>query len=425
MTDVDPYLIISADTHAELPTEMYREYVDPEYREDFEVYLAEKLAASQAGGFIDEEFAEQWFAEHGEGIAGGWDVRQRDKELDGDGVAGEVIFPDADAVTGVAGAPFGAGLGQSGDMDPGRALAGARAHNRWLAELCSHSPERRAGVAVIPILADVDAAVAEIKRSADAGLRGGILIPVLWGDYPPYHDRRYDKVWAACQDLNMPVHTHVGPAPSADYGQHLGIYTTEVRWWGARPLWFALWAGVFERFPKLRWGATECGAFWANDLLWLMDTRFLREHSAKKMSKLLEGDLTMPPSEYFDRNCFIGATTTERRELARRYEIGVPNILWGNDYPHPEGTWPNTRKWLRHTFWDIPIDETRQMLGLAAAEIYNFDQKALAPLVARIGPTPADLGQDDSVSIPKWEAARHAGRHWLTEAEPIPDLVEN
>src|SRR5690349_2729794 len=83
-----------------------------------------------------------------------------DKELDGDGVVGEVIFPDADAVTGVAGAPFGAGLGQSGDMDPGRAMAGARAHNRWLAELCSHSPERRAGVAVIPILADIDAAVA-------------------------------------------------------------------------------------------------------------------------------------------------------------------------------------------------------------------------------------------------------------------------
>ncbi len=91
-----PYLIISADTHAELPTERYREYVDPpEYREDFEAYLAEKQAAAQAGGFIDEEFAQTWFDEHGEGIAGGWDVAQRDKELDGDGVAGEVIFPDA------------------------------------------------------------------------------------------------------------------------------------------------------------------------------------------------------------------------------------------------------------------------------------------------------------------------------------------
>jgi len=193
----DHYVIISADCHAELPTEQYREYVDPEYREDFEAYLAEKAAAAQAGGFIDEQFAEQWFSEHGDGIAGGWDVGLRDKELDGDGVVGEVIFPDADAVTGVAGAPFGAGLGQSGDLDPGRAMAGARAHNRWLAELCSHSPERRAGVAVVPILADIDAAVAEITRAAESGLRGGILIPARWVGYPPYHDRRYDKVWAA------------------------------------------------------------------------------------------------------------------------------------------------------------------------------------------------------------------------------------
>jgi hypothetical protein len=131
----------------------------------------------------------------------------------------------------------------------------------------------------------------------------------------------------------------------------------------------------------------------------------------------------MPPSAYFDRNCFIGATTTERRELARRYEIGVDNLLWGNDFPHPEGTWPHTAEWLRKSFHDIPVDETRRMLGLAAAEVYNFDVDALTPLAARIGPTPAELGQDDAVSGPKWAVARETGRHWLTGADPVPDLV--
>ncbi len=415
---MDRYLIISADCHAELPTERYREYVDPDYREEFDVFLAERAEQMAAGGFTDEEFATNWFDEHGEGIAGGWDVARRDKELDGDGVAGEVIFPDADAVTGVAGAPFGAGLGTTGDLDPGRAMAGARAHNRWVAELCAHSPERRAGVAVVPILADIDAAVAEISRAAESGLRGGILIPATWGTYPPYHDRRYDPVWAACQDLAMPVHTHSGPAPKEDYGEHLGIYTTEVRWWGTRPLWFALQSGVFERFPRLRWGATECGAFWANDLLWLMDTRFLRVHSAKKMSHALEGSLTMPPSAYFDRNCFIGATTTERRELARRYEIGVGNLLWGNDFPHPEGTWPHTADWLKRSFHDIPADETAAMLGLNAASVYGFDVDALRPVADRIGPTPADLGQDDAAATARWAEARLVGRHWLTGRDP-------
>ncbi|OOK75017.1 hypothetical protein BZL29_4424 [Mycobacterium kansasii] len=103
MDSRDPYIIISADCHAELPTERYREYIDPEYREDFEAFLVEKAAAAQVGGLIDEQFAQAWFSEHGDGIAGGWDVGLRDKELDGDGVVGEVIFPDADAVSGVAG----------------------------------------------------------------------------------------------------------------------------------------------------------------------------------------------------------------------------------------------------------------------------------------------------------------------------------
>ena len=85
---------------------------------------------------------------------------------------------------------------------PGELLiAGARAHNRWLAELCADSPERRAGVAIVPILDDVDAAVAEIRRAHESGLRGGILIPPMWQPHAPYHDPRYDPVWAVCEEL--------------------------------------------------------------------------------------------------------------------------------------------------------------------------------------------------------------------------------
>ncbi len=232
------------------------------------------------------------------------------------------------------------------------------------------------------------------------------MIPVLWGDYPPYHDRRYDKVWAACQDLNMPVHTHVGPAPpSADYGQHLGIYTTEVRWWGARPLWFALWAGYSSVFFRnCVGGATECGAFWANDLLWLMDTRFLREHSAKKMSKLLEGDLTMPPSAYFDRNCFIGATTTERRELARRYEIGVPNILWGQRLSPPPGRnlAEHPQVAAAHLLGHPPHRrDSADAGGWPRPRSTTSTRRRSRRWCSASAPTPADLGQDDAVSIPQ------------------------
>jgi predicted TIM-barrel fold metal-dependent hydrolase len=369
----------------------------------------------------NEEFAEEWERENEEGLRGGWDAARRDKELDADGVAGEVIFPDADAVTAGASAPFGAGLGQGGEHDPELLLAGARAHNRWLAELCAESPVRRAGVAIVPILHDVDAAVAEIQHAADAGLRGGILIPSMWQPYAPYHDARYDPVWAACQDLDVPVHVHSGSADKESYGEFVGMYVTEVRWWSTRPLWFLIWAGKFEEFPRLKFCVTECGAFWAADLLWTSDIVYDREHAAKKLGKELTSHLLMRPSEYFDRNCAIGASNTRRRELARRYEIGIGNIMWGNDFPHPEGTWPHTKEWLRNAFWDIPVDETARMLGGNAAEFYGFDAAALAPVVERIGPTPDELGQtDDPRHFEKWTELEAAGRPWLTGKEAVP-----
>ncbi len=414
------YMVISADCHAGLPSEQYREWLDPDFRDAFDQSLAARAAMEAElaeRGLRNEEFAEEWEQENAEGLRGGWDAGRRDQELDADGIVGEVIFPDADAVTGGASAPFGAGLAATADVPIDLLMAGAKAHNRWLAELCNESPHRRAGVAIVPIF-DVDAAVAEISRARESGLRGGILIPSMWQPYEPYHDAKYDPVWAACSDLEMPVHVHSGAADRASYGDHVGIYVAEVRWWSTRPLWFLLWAGTFERFPSLTFVTTECGAFWAPDLLWTSDIVYDREHAAKKLGKQLTDHLSMRPSEYFDRNCYIGASNTRRRELARRYEIGIGNIMWGNDFPHPEGTWPHTKEWLSKAFSDIPVDETQQILGSNAAECYHFDTKALQPLTARFGPTPEELGQrgDD---LQKWEELAAAGRPWLTGKEAL------
>ena len=146
------------------------------------------------------------------------------------------------------------------------------------------------------------------------------------------------------------------------------------------------------------------------------------EHAAKKLGSQLTAGLKMRPSEYFDRNCSIGASNTRRRELARRYEIGVGNIMWGNDFPHPEGTWPHTKEWLRNAFWDLPVDETQAILGTNAASVYNFDADALAPLVERIGPTPDELGQTGAESdgrLDKWAEVAAAGRPWITGTEAV------
>jgi predicted TIM-barrel fold metal-dependent hydrolase len=315
--------------------------------------------------------------------------------------------------------PFGAGLGLSGDLDPELGMAGAQAHNRWLAELCSHSPRRRCGVALVPITAPIDAVLTEIRSAKASGL-GAVMIPARWCNQTPYHDRRYDPVWALCQDLQMPIVTHSGSAPRDEYGDHLGIYVTEVTWWPARPLWFLLWSGVFERFPGLRFGVTEGGCWWLPQLLWSWDRLYLGQKGAEKLGANAFRDVvSMLPSEYVDRNCFTGLNNIKRRELGMRYEIGIDNMLWGTDFPHPEGTWPNTREWLCKTFFDIPIEETRRMLGLAAAEVFGFDLDALAPLAQKIGPTPSDLGQLGEGRTAadleaRWAPVKAVGRHWLT-----------
>jgi len=108
----------------------------------------------------------------------------------------------------------------------------------------------------------------------------------------------------------------------------------------------------------------------------------------------------------------------KRVEVGRRYAIGVDNLMWGNDFPHPEGTWPHTAEYLQNTFHDVPVDETAKILGEVAAEVYNFDLEALTPVTERIGPTPQDLGQDAEQNITKWARAKAAGRFWDTGADP-------
>ena len=240
-------------------------------------------AELRARGLRNEEFAEEWERENEEGLRGGWDAARRDKELDADGVAGEVIFPDADTVTSGASAPFGAGLGQGGDRDPALLMA---ARGRTTAGWPSCAPTARTGAPAWPSCRSSTTSTPPSPRSAraaDSGLRGGILIPSMWQPYPPYHHERYDPVWAACQDLDMPVHVHSGSADKESYGEFVGMYVAEVRWWSTRPLWFLLWSGKFEQFPRLDFVVTECGAFWAADLLWTSDLVYDREHAAKKL----------------------------------------------------------------------------------------------------------------------------------------------
>jgi predicted TIM-barrel fold metal-dependent hydrolase len=391
---VDRYLVISADCHAGPPAELYREHLDERFRDEFDRHqrsLAE-LREAQRVARDNEEFRKSWEAETGGdgGLTAAYDSDVRNDVLDQEGVAAEVLFPDADVLgTGrIAASPFGSGLGGGAGHAPEKALAGAQAHNRWLADFVAQSSERRIGIALVPILHDIDAAVEEIHAAHEMGL-GGIMIPTRWFDAPAYHDLRYEPVWQACEELGMPIHTHSGAGP-ADYGDGPGvmaIYTTEAYWWAARPLWVLLWSGVFERHPGLKYVCAENGAWWAPDILHKSDEKWTGGHNTAKFGNLFREHLKMKPSDYFHRNCYLAASTPGVEDIARRYDVGIGNLLWGNDLPHPEGTFPHTRKWIRERFHDVPVDETRRILGENAADLYRLDRDALTPIADRIGPT--------------------------------------
>lgn len=404
---MDRYLVVSSDGHAGPPANRYRDYLDPAYRTMFDEHQralqALILQRREELGGDNSEFIRRWEKLTGGdgGLLAAHDSAARLAILDSEGVTCEVLYPDADVLGAgrVAASPFGSGLGGGAGYEPDVAMAGARAHNRWLADFVAEAPLRRVGLAVVPMLADIDAAVAEIRAAHERGLRG-VLIPTRWYDYPAYNDDRYEPVWAACHELGMPVHTHAGSGPTdvvPGSRGFLGIYTAEAGWWGYRPLHVLLWSGVFDRYPSLIYVPTELGSFWVEDLFRKLDAKWDGDHNTAKFGNdnPFREALRDRPSDYLGRNIFIGASTPGAEDMQRRdYRRINDAVMWGNDLPHPEGTFPFTKYWIRTRFADLPDHEARQILGLNAARCYGLDVAALGPIVTRVGVTHDEIYGD-------------------------------
>lgn len=384
----DRYLVVSTDGHAGLLPEKYRDYLDPEYRETFDQVIAGEIAerVAREKDFLIDEYNEKWRTGKDRLLAGAWDSDLRLEVIDEDGVAAEVLFPDG--ITERNAPPFGAGLGlKPWGVKPELQWAGARAHNRWIAEFCQASPDRRIGVAIVPMLYDVDAAVREVVWAHEHGLRG-ILIPALMGDYAPYNHPKYHPVWRACAERGMVVHNHSGPAPDYDFTLPgaMGVFLVEFAWWAARPMWHMIFGGVFEAFPTLKYCLTEVSEFWVPSVLEMMDVRASTKHTSGKLGDF-RSNLTMKPSEYFDRNCWLSASALfDEGSVAVREAIGISNVMWGTDFPHPEGSWPHTREKMQKYMTGIPDAELTKMLGSNAIDCYGLDARALHAIAARIGP---------------------------------------
>jgi len=382
----DRYVIVSADCHAGGSMDQYREYLDPSYRDEFDEWRG---AYKNPFGDLQRE-----------GRTRNWDHDLRLSELEADGIVGEVVFPNTvppffPSASLVARPPSA--------REFERRLAGVRAHNRWLADWCAHAPERRAGVGQI-FLNEVDEAVKDVRFAKEAGLRGGVLMPGRPddSDLAPLADPVYEPLWAACEELEVPLNHHSGSG-SPKYGRYASsdvLWLVETAWFSHRALWHLILAGVFERHPDLTFVVTEQGASWVPSTLAMLDG-YHAQMASGRVGEIQYSDdqrLRLKPSEYFARNCWVAASFPSPREAESRHQIGLDKFMWGSDYPHDEGTHPYTTESLRRSFAGTDPVELQQLLAGNAAAVYDFDLEALAPIAARVGPRVDDVARPlDSV----------------------------
>jgi predicted TIM-barrel fold metal-dependent hydrolase len=387
-----PYAIITSDAHAGASIASYREYLDAKHQALFDDWR---------GSYKNPQKKHIGSKKHKN-----WDATERVGDMDSEGVAGEIIFPNTVP-------PFFRTsvliCGSPSPQDYALRHEGIRAHNRWLVDFQNEHPERRAGIGLI-YLNDLDDALEDVQWIADNGLTGGILLPHVPDDLThidPLYSAKYDRLWAMCQDLDLVVNQHGGTGVP-DYGDHntaLTIRLFETPWFSTRSYSHLHLAGVFHRFPKLKYIITEAGCAWAPNMLERLDNVWKRTRAGVAGEFQLDKDSMPPepPSFYAKRNCWYGASSASPSEIADRHVVGVDKILWGTDYPHYEGTYPHSRLALRHTFAALPEEETRAMIGGNAADLYGFDLEKLAPLVEKIGPRPEDV----SVPLPPAEVPQN------------------
>ena len=416
-------LLASSDCHVGPRLKQLREYCEQAYLDEFDAFARDCPELPQSVSHGDdglERFGKDLLGHSQILSAGHYDVHERLRQLDADGVAAEVIFHGSQNGSPIPFMSYGASLSLSPGDDDERtrelSYAGMRIYNRWLADFCTVEPDRHVGLAHLPIW-DLDLAIQELEWARKAGLRG-VNFPAPRPSLPDFNDPVWDRFWAACAANDMPLNTHGGSETLtkgiARYQGQGGyrVYVPELTRFSFRGMAWLICGGVFDRHPNLKLLLTEVpgvSVWLPATLLELDEVHHLKTDPAGP-SKLLRR-----PSEYFPTNCFIGASFMSHADAQGAVDQDlVDNYMWGSDYPHREGTYPWSKESLRMTMEGIAPDVIRRLVGLNLVELFNLDRNELEKVAERIGPnmqelttplTPAEIPDD-----PSWLESTYALR---------------
>ena len=252
-------------------------------------------------------------------------------------------------------------------------------YNDWIADHCKAYPDRLKGVAMLNV-DDVDESVTELERCAKLGLIGAMIT-----SYPierrPYDSPAYEPLWAAAEDLQIPLSLHMAtnrPGP----GQQ-GLAVTDVErptqrylelmcnldHWVRASLANMIYSGVFERYPKLLVGSIEHELAWIPYFVDRLNYVYTQRALESEPYRYKEDAL---PSDYFYRNVFH-SFQEDALGIRWRHIIGVDNLLWASDYPHFESTFPKSQQILGEILSTCTEEEKAKIVGANAARVYHLD----------------------------------------------------
>jgi predicted TIM-barrel fold metal-dependent hydrolase len=409
---VDKVIFVSADGHAIMPADRWTEYLDPKFHDRLPALRDESKMFSETMGMLNDMalpselydvFDKDELYQSGR-WSGLWDADVRLEQLDHDGVAAEFVFHGDFHASELGFSPTN-GTHPFDFVD-----AGVRAYDRWMADTFGHLRDRFLLVAPTGTNTDMDATLKELAWVADQGFTGAFVPGFThFEGMAPLYDPYWEPIWALHEERGLALVVHGGfgfdqglafsaikkaneeVAASGGGDMELIVALTQGLFNDdffrdlscRRAMWQMFLGGVFDRHPNLRLFMTEVRADWIPAALRHLDAVF-DEHRA-------DIPATRKPSEYWAENCMAGLSFMHTSEVEMRHDIGVDKLLFGRDYPHTEGTWPNTDDYVRHLFAGVPEREVRRMLGENAIDFLGLDGASLAATAARIGPSIEDI----------------------------------
>ena len=288
---------------------------------------------------------------------GCYDPSERLKDMDIDGVYGQLCFPNFPRF---AGHRF---YWNVKDHALGRVCL--QAYNDFLIDTwCATDPARLYGAVVLP-LHDVELAVAELQRVLKKGAKAVAFSenPTVLG-LPSVHTEHWDPLWAVASEARVPICMHIGSSSrlmttSEDAPPPVVLSLVGVNSMMTATDW--LFSGILERFPDLKVVLSEGGAGWVPYMLERMDKAFFDIRTERNVSIGQTKVGKVPPSELFRRQMYA-CLVDEHFALQSLDHLPLDNILWEGDFPHGDGLWPENRRYLEKGLADVPEEDARKIV---------------------------------------------------------------